>query len=443
MSLLLGGAGLLAQEPTAAGQWTGSIGLPNAPLPIVVRIDRGADGTWSGTMDIPAQGLIGGKLSGVTVEARSVRFTLAGVPGNPTFAGTLTADGGSITGDFTQGAGKFPFALARAAAGAAPAHLRPQEPKPPYPYDVVDVTVPNTAAGISLAGTLTVPRAAGPHAAVVLISGSGAQDRDSTLFGHKPFLLLADYLTRKGVAVLRLDDRGVGGSTGNPATATSEDLAGDVAAAVAFLAARPGINAALIGLIGHSEGGLIAPLAALRSKSIAFLVLMAGPGETGERIMLQQAALIARGMGATEGQIAANRAIQEQAFSIVKTEAEQATRRERLRAVVGDAQATQAATPWFKFFLTYDPAATLRQITVPTLALAGEKDLQVPAKENLAAIEAALRAGGNTQFTIRSFPDLNHLFQTAKTGLPNEYGEIEETMAPVVLETLADWIGRR
>jgi pimeloyl-ACP methyl ester carboxylesterase len=296
---------------------------------------------------------------------------------------------------------------------------------------------------VTLAGTLTTPRGPGRFPAVVLISGSGAQDRDSTIAGHKPFLLLADTLARRGIAVLRLDDRGVGGSTGTVAAATSEDFAGDAVAAVAFLTTRASIDAARIGLLGHSEGGLVAPMAATRSKAVAFLVLLAGPGLTGEAIMVEQAALIARAMGATDGQIAANRSLQEQGFAIVKAEADPAVRRERLRAVIGDAQAAMASTPWFRFFLTYDPAMALRQVRIPTLALNGEKDLQVPAKMNLAAIDAALRAGGNTQFTTRVLPDLNHLFQTAKTGLPNEYAEIEETMAPVVLETIVDWIGRR
>jgi fermentation-respiration switch protein FrsA (DUF1100 family) len=354
----------------------------------------------------------------------------------------LSDDGATISGDFTQGPGKLTFTLRRNTTGkpAVVAAPRPQEPKPPYPYNDDEVTIENSAAGVRLAGTLTTPKTGGGYPVVILISGSGQQDRNETIFGHKPFLVLADYLTRRGIGVLRMDDRGIGGTTGNPALATSEDIAGDVLAAVTFLKTYASTNRSRVGLVGHSEGGLIAPMVATRSKDVAFEVLLAGTGVTGEQILYEQAATLAQSQGATADQIAQRRAMQEQLYGILKSETDVAVMRERIRAINGEASARALTSPWFRFFLTYDPAVALRTVTIPTLALNGEKDVQVPFKQNLPAIEAALKAGGNTDVTVRSFPNLNHLFQTSRTGLPAEYAQIEETMAPVVLETIADWI---
>jgi hypothetical protein len=442
--LLLSSLAVAAQapQPQANGLWEGAINLPAGTLDIAVRLDRPATGEWSGTIDIPAQGAKAVALAGIAIDGRSVRFSIAGVPGSPTFAGTLSDDGATISGDFTQGPGKLTFTLRRNTTGtpAVVAAPRPQEPKPPYPYNDDEVTIENSAAGVRLAGTLTTPKTGGGYPVVILITGSGQQDRNETIFGHKPFLVLADYLTRRGIAVLRMDDRGIGGTTGNPALATSEDSAGDVLAAVAFLKTYASTNRSRIGLVGHSEGGLIAPMVATRSKEVAFEVLLAGSGVTGEQILYEQAATLAQSQGATAEQIAQGRALQERLYGILKSETDAAVMRERIRAINGEASARALTSPWFRFFLTYDPAVALRTVTIPTLALNGEKDVQVPFKQNLPAIEAALKAGGNTDVTVRSFPNLNHLFQTSRTGLPAEYAQLEETMAPVVLETIADWI---
>ncbi len=442
--LLLSSLAVAAQspQPQATGLWEGAINLPVGTLDVAVRLDRPATGEWSGTIDIPAQGATAVALAGIAIDGRSVRFSIAGVPGSPTFAGTLSDDGAIISGDFTQGPGKLTFTLRRNTTGtpAVVAAPRPQEPKPPYPYNDDEVTIENSAAGVRLAGTLTTPKTGGAYPVVILITGSGQQDRNETIFGHKPFLVLADYLTRRGIAVLRMDDRGIGGTTGNPALATSEDSAGDVMAAVAFLKAYASTNRSRIGLVGHSEGGLIAPMVATRSKEVAFEVLLAGSGVTGEQILYEQAATLAQSQGATAEQIAQGRALQERLYGILKSETDAAVMRERIRAINGEASARALTSPWFRFFLTYDPAVALRTVTIPTLALNGEKDVQVPFKQNLPAIEAALKAGGNTDVTVRSFPNLNHLFQTSRTGLPAEYAQLEETMAPVVLETIADWI---
>jgi len=339
--------------------------------------------------------------------------------------------------------------------------LRPQEPKKPYPYIERQVEYTNLKAGVKLVGTLTLPSDKGPFPAVLLITGSGPKDRNETVFGHRPFLVLADYLTRQGIAVLRVDDRGVGESTGDFSQATSEDFASDVLAGREYLKTRKEINPEQIGLIGHSEGGLIAPMVAVKSPDVAFIVLMAGTGLTGEEILYLQGALISRAMGVSEEDIAKNRQFNEKIFSLIKEEKDEKTIEEKLRQMfmadwaelneeekkaIGDpevylkAQLQSLLSPWLKFFLTYDPKPTLSKVKCPVLAINGEKDLQVPPKENLSAIEEALVAGGNKNFTVEELPGLNHLFQTAQTGVPSEYAKIEETISPIALKIIGDWI---
>lgn len=447
-------------DASAAGTWSGHIALPPGPLAISVTLTRGDGGAWSGTIDIPAQGAHGLKLAPVVVTDSAVSFEIANVPGQPTFAGTRSGD--RISGTFSQNGGTFRFELGRGAAAAAatapPRTPRPQEPKPPLAYTAEDVTYRNDAAGVRLAGTLTRPSAGGPFPAVVLISGSGAQDRDETVFNHKPFLVLADALTRRGIAVLRSDDRGVGGSDRGPAGPTSKDFAGDVAAAVAYLETRPDIDRRHIGLIGHSEGGLIAPMVAASSPDIAFIVLMAGPGVPGDQMMYLQAAALARAQGASEALIAWDRSVRQRVYDEVKSETDgvpNAAQREALLAgaptlpgVVSEAAARQttatilagASTPWFRFMLAYDPRPTLARVRCPVLAINGERDTQVVARENLDAIRSALEAGGNRDVTIEALPGLNHLFQTSTTGRPDEYESIDETIAPAALDLIGDWI---
>ena len=326
-------------------------------------------------------------------------------------------------------------------APAAARPPRPQEPTPPYPYQEEQVTFVNAKAGITFAGTLTLPASPTASPAVVLITGSGAQDRDETIAGHKPFLVLADALTRRGIAVLRVDDRGVGGSGGTMATATSEDFVDDALAAVAYLRGRKDIDAKRIGLVGHSEGGLIAPIAATRSKDIAFIVLMAGPGITGDQILFLQGAAIMRANGASEAAISRNREVKQRLFDVIRTEKDDAAAKEKIKSIAPGQE--RVATPWFRYFLSYDPVPVLQKVTCPVLAINGEKDLQVPYRENLDAIGKALRAGGNTDVTTLSMPNLNHLFQTSQTGAPSEYAKIAETFAPAALDAISDWILKR
>jgi pimeloyl-ACP methyl ester carboxylesterase len=295
----------------------------------------------------------------------------------------------------------------------------------------------------------------------LLITGSGAQDRNESLLGHKPFLVLADYLTRRGIAVLRVDDRGVGGSTGSVPNSTTADFAGDVLAGIEFLKTRKEINPKQIGLIGHSEGGVIAPMVAAQSSDVAFIVLMAGTGLPGEEILYLQSERIMKANGATPEQLARQRKSQETIFKVIKEEKDPAVAEKRLHEELSkglteeelnqmkksepaiSAQLKGANTPWFRYFLTYDPRPALRKVKCPVLALNGENDLQVPINENLSAIEAALKEGGNKDVTLVRLPKLNHLFQTSVTGSPNEYRNIEETIAPVALATIGDWILKR
>ncbi len=451
-----------ADQQRIVGFWQGTLKGPGFELRIVFKIKAKND-RLSATLDSPDQGARDIPVSEVSFKQNRVRLEARGIGG--VYEGTLQEDGRSIRGTWRQAGQSFPLTLTRT---DAPAEVkRPQEPKRPFPYEEEEVAFENREANIRLAGTLTLPASGGPFPAVVLISGSGPQNRDEEILGHKPFLVLADHLTRKGIAVLRFDDRGVGKSGGDFKSATTEDFASDVLAAVQFLKTRSEIDARQIGLVGHSEGGLIAPMVAARSRDVAFIVLLAGPALPGERILLLQKALIMKAEGASDSLVALDRRMSEEIFSIIKREPDEVAAREKILAY--DQEAWEAVpeelkqeaekygdhrsglmrglqmslTPWFRFFLTYDPGPTLQKVTCPVLALYGEKDLQVPAGENRPALAAALKAGGNREVTIEILPGLNHLFQTAETGAPGEYGKIEETFSPVALRAISDWIQAR
>jgi len=447
------------------GSWLGTLTVPGAELRIVFHITEGEDGTLSATMDSPDQGANGIPVSEVVFAAGHLKLVSAAVNGE--FEGDLAEDGSQIVGEWRQGGVVLPLTVSRTEEEVE-GPPRPQEPETPLPYDSEEVVYPNTLGGNELAGTLTLPRSAGPHPAVVLISGSGPQDRDETVMGHRPFLVLSDHLTRLGIAVLRFDDRGVGGSTGDFAAATSEDFATDVLAGVDYLLGRDDIDNEKIGLIGHSEGGLVAPMAAVQSDAVAFIVLMAGPAVTGEEIILEQSLLIARAAGRAVADIEDDLDINKKVFEIVKREPDREVAAQQLEELLRTAAAAmtpeemeaaglteetldaqiqsqiqQANSVWVRFFLTYDPAPTLAKVRVPVLAINGELDLQVPPKQNLPVIRQVLQNSGNPDYTVQELPGLNHLFQTATTGSPSEYVGIEETISPVALELMSGWILQR
>jgi len=339
---------------------------------------------------------------------------------------------------------------------------RPQDPAPPFPYVTRDVGFDVAPAeGVRLAGTLTVPEGPGPFSAALLLTGSGAQTRDEELLGHRPFRVIADALARRGVATLRVDDRGVGRSTGSFAGATSDDFANDALAGFRYLASQPEIDPKRVGLIGHSEGGLIAAMLASRERDVAFAILLAGPSVPGEQLMLDQNAALMRASGASDSAIAGARAINRLLFDAAlrahsTAEARAAldstlkasyarldpVTRRQLEAKGGGlaAEFDVLSTPWFRHFLAADPSGFLKGVRCPVLALGGSKDLQVPARENLAAIRSALARGGNARAKTVELPGLNHLFQNCRSGLPMEYGQIEETFAPAALDTLETWL---
>lgn len=420
------------------------------------------------TLSVPAQGLEDVPLSNVTLTPERLLFVYV-PPNAPEIANAkfdiaLKADG-TGEGTMRQAGLDMKVVVARMAEGEAFGPRRPQNPAAPFPYDSREVVVENPVDGAKLAGTLTVPKApAGTrHPAVVLITGSGPQDRDETLLTHKPFLVIADHLSRHGLAVLRLDDRGVGGSNSPTPDPNSLTFAGDIAAAVAFLKTQADIDAANIGLVGHSEGGLIAPIVAAKFKDIAFIVLLAGPGVSGKAVLREQMIAIMRSSGespehiervsAVQGRLLdevvggndealIKRLIRELAQAQLKRSVDAAldpAEAEQMDAMV-DQQTAMMRSNWMRTFMSFDPRETLREVRCPVLALNGALDVQVIASQNLPEVIAALLKGGNQDVTAVVLPGLNHLFQTARTGSPAEYMLIDETFAPVALDLMTRWL---
>ena len=427
------------------GIWLGTLDAGATKLRLVLKIANGPDGLTA-SLQSPDQSQQWLPANSATRSGDSLNFTIESL--GVVYDGKIDAGLNSIDGTFTQGGRPLPLALKRVKDQAELETRHPQNPVKPYPYREEEVTYANKAAGNTLAGTLTIPPGKGPFPAVLLISGSGPNDRDETVFGHKPFLVLSDYLTRKGIVVLRVDKRGVGKSTGDLAHATTADFATDAEAGVQYLKTRAEADPRRIGLIGHSEGGTVAPMVAAGDPGVRFIVLMAGPGVPGDQIIVEQGRLIEEAAGATKEKAAQDADKQRELFALVEKEKDDAVLgkelREKLAGRVPDAQIDvaiqQLTSPWMRYTLTYDPATALRKVACPVLALNGEKDLQVSAAQNLPAIKKALEEGGNKQIEIDEMPGLNHLFQTAKTGSPTEYAQIEETISPVALDKVASWI---
>ncbi len=439
-------------EPLA---FTGVLATPGGNLAMTVVFARTAGGNWVGVIDVPAQGLAGLPFTRVSRDGDAITATLE-IPGSGVqITGEIVEDGQRFTGTFNQGPFSVEIDFQREADYAAPTMNRPQHPEPPYPYTVRDVTVEHPD-GHTLAGTLTIPSGSGPFAAVVLITGSGPQDRDETLVGHKPFLVIADYLTRNGIAVLRCDDRGTGKSGGSFEGATTADFATDALAAMQYLATVEGIDPGRVGLIGHSEGGVIAPMVAGLTDEVDFMVLLAGTGVPGDELLLVQGELIGRAAGADETATAAARAQQEGLFELVRQGLDAEQLRTELRPTIEaelemagldgealhqavEAQMAQIVSPWMLYFLTYDPRPALTRVKCPVLALNGTLDLQVYHDQNLPEILKAITSGGG-DVTIRRYEGLNHLFQPTETGAPSEYGTIETTFDEAVLRDIVVWI---
>jgi len=448
----------LASSPLQTGSWAGPIKTPGGDLKIVFNISSEDGKTYFATCDSPDQGASDIPVESVVVSNDELTINIPAVNGK--YIGTIQSDGKTIIGKWYQSSMKLDCTIT--CCHEKPASTRPQHPKPPFPYLSEEVTFPNKKAGVKLAGTLTLPETGGPFPAVILISGSGPNDRDETVFGHKPFLVLADYLTRNGLAVLRYDKRGIAKSTGDYQAATTIDFASDAAAGLDFLRSNSKIDKSKIGVIGHSEGGIIAPyLAAHRPEEIAFVVLLAAPGVPGKDLLPLQLEKILKLAGANEQELKTALNQQKEMFQIVLNEDDvnkttellnkemekrhNALSDEEKKASGMSLEAMQASaqavnSPWFRCFLSHDPQSDLEKVTCPVLALWGNLDCQVPPEQNQPEIEKSLKTAGNSKVTFKTFDKMNHLFQTCETGSTNEYARITETISPDVLHYITNWM---
>lgn len=457
--LVLLASALFAQN--IAGDWYGTLNIQGNKLHLVFHIIKTAE-TYASTMDSPDQNAFG--LATDNTAFSNNQLTIQAAKFGLKYTGTFKADSNNIKGTFTQGPANLPLTLShdKPTAALAPA-TRPQDPKD-FPYKQEEVYFINPKAGDKLAGTLTMPSGK-VSKIVVLISGSGPQNRDEEIkqFNHRPFLVWSDWLTRQGIAVLRYDDRGIGKSTGDFTSATSADFADDAEAAVSFVKSRNDLKNLSIGLMGHSEGGMIAPMVASRNKDVHFIVLLAGPGTSIKKLMLQQTADQARLAGSNPAEIKQASEINEQVYNVVNQHREltsaqlkpvldtmlyQSLRKiptasfkgKKMEDVVE--QNNALLTPWFRYFLAFDPAEYLTKIKCPVLALNGTLDMQVNSTANLAAIKTSLQKAGNKNFQVMALPGLNHLFQKAVTGSVAEYAQSEETVNPVALQDVSVWINQ-
>lgn len=440
------------------GSWHGLLKVSGIELRISFNISQN-NGVYSSTMDSPDQGAFGIAMTSTEINDNGVKITYAAA--SIVYNGTVKSNE-LITGTFTQGGMDIPLDLSRTLPEKEVVK-RTQEPVKPYPYYSEEVKVDNKLDSVILAGTLTLPSREGKYPVVILISGSGPQNRDEELLNHKPFLVLSDYLTRNGIGVFRYDDRGTASSTGNYNSATTEDFARDVNAIVEYLMTRKEIDHAHIGLIGHSEGGIIAPMVASKSKDVSFIVMMAGTGIPGNELLLLQQEAILKVSGEKEAQIKEMTTFNKEIFNIILNESNDDSITSQLTAYIKKVSKSNPEwmssnkldeeslirmtvksidTPWMKYFIRHNPALVLQKVKCPVLAINGSKDLQVPPKENLAAIKKALDLAGNSKVTIKELPGLNHLFQECTTGNPSEYSQIDQTISPVALEEICGWIKR-
>ncbi len=438
-----------------SGKWVGLLKVQGIQLRLVLNISK-SDSIYTATMDSPDQGANGLPVSKVNLIDSTFIFELANA--KIKYIGILQAD--SISGTFMQGPLEVPLAFKKTTEEIK-GQIRPQEPKPPFPYRTEDVKFLNRKENFYLSGTLTTPDSVGKYPAVILISGSGPQNRDEELMGHKPFLVISDFLTRNGFVVLRFDDRGIAKSEGDFSKATSADFANDVESAFNYLCTRQEVDFKHIGLMGHSEGGIIAPMVAAKNKNLAFIVLLAGTGVPGDQIMLEQQKLIGRATGMNEKDIEKTWEINENIFSIIKKYKDQNELYAKLKSYLSqaikdfpkennpksmndeeiiDKTIEQMANPWMLHFIRFDPKTALKKVKCPVLAVNGEKDLQVSPEQNLGTIKQILNRAGNKKVTIREFEGLNHLFQHCTTGSPFEYSNIEETFSEEVLKYIDNWI---
>ncbi len=438
-ALFFNSLGIMAQ---IEGCWKGklNLGWQQLDLSFVIKHQEGA---YSATLDVPAQGAFDVPVEGVAFDGDSIRLDMNAL--KALYVGIFRAD--TIDGVFTQMGMTFPLMLARSEKEVQ--QERPQDPKPPFSYHIEDVKFTNEREQVELAGTLTVPKGEGPFPAVVLVSGSGAQDRNEEVFNHRPFWVIADYLSRNGIVVLRYDDRGVGGSGGNPALATTFDLSYDAEAAFDFLGSRVEVDGSKIGILGHSEGGLINFMVAARRPDVAFLISLAGPAVRGAEVLKAQQKAMRKAAGMPDSLNAANMKMEDSLYAVINSCShpdEAAPLLKRMMTDAGmdvqeaDRQAEVLLSPWMWYFLKYDPAIAIAKTTCPALLLNGSMDLQVLVSQNFTAYNSCIDKYRKTNLILKEMPGLNHLFQHCQTGHPSEYYLIEETMAPEVLKTMSEFV---
>lgn len=451
-------AGGFAKAQTGfTGIWEGKINA-GAEVRIIFQISYDAANKPVATMGVPGQGLRDVSTT-VDIDGDSIHIGIAQF--HSKYSGLLRGD--SITGTFHQG---IPLPLNLNKVTSVAEKVRPQTPVPPFPYKTEDLVYTNSDKSITYGATITIPPGKGPFPAAILLTGSGQQNRDEEILGHKPFAVIADHLTRKGIIVLRVDDRGMGQTTGDIFSATTRDFADDALVSLNYLLNRKEVDKSKVGLVGHSEGGMIAQLIAAERKDLSFIIMLAAPGEKTLKLMNDQNEAILTKAGLPVSYISAYLSLYNdilttvletdntQAFEKVKTVVDNWTAKTAANIVVAttgikdDRSKTefinrfvsQLGNPWFRYFLSYDPAPTVKNISAKVLAVNGSSDIQVLSKQNLAGIEGALKKSSSKSYEIKEFPGLNHLFQECKACTVAEYSELDQTISPALLEYISSWL---
>ena len=445
MVLILLAQTFYAQE--IIGPWQGELDIQGMKLPLILHVNKDGENLKS-TLDSPKQGAKDLAVSKTEFVNNELKFEATNL--GVSYKGTLKD--GKIEGTFSQGGMQLPLTFVKSTGENKTVFNRPQTPKEPFDYKTEEVTFVNPIDKNTLAGTISIPKNfKNSDKILVMITGSGKQNRDEELFGHKPFAVIADDFAKKGIATLRLDDRGIGGSSKGKDDDTSANYATDISTAVDFLVKKGYKN---IGLIGHSEGGMIAPIVSTTNKNVKFLVLMAGPGTQLDELLLEQNESAGKLAGMSDKDLAEAKIGNQKIYNFIKnykgnnyeTDLKNFMT-ENFKGKMTDAEINQTVNQtkknWFRYFIKFNPDHYLSKIKIPVLALNGSKDFQVPAKDNLAAIKKSLTKAGNKNFEIAEMEGLNHLFQECKTGAFSEYADIEQTISPKVLEKMSSWILKR
>ncbi len=466
LSFLLFASGFISYCQVPVLNWTGILNAGGQKIELRLHLVQNPDKTYTSNWDVPAQKAKGIPSSKTEVSNNQISIEIKMI--GASYLGTLNASSDKMEGTWGQSGMSFPLTMEPLKEGQSETVItKPQTPKPPFSYIVKDFVYEGANTHLTYGCTLTYPTQNKQYPLVILITGSGRQDRDETIFDHKPFAVIADYLTKKGFAVLRVDDRGAGKSTGDFSTSTTADFALDVEEHISYAKTLPMVDASKIGLLGHSEGGLIAPMVAARNKSVAFMVLMAGPGIEITELMALQNEMVLKSAGISQQAINAYIPLYKNLMkSIITTDNKDAaivkakeitkpwvesTDKNLVKLTTNissdddmDKFATTMAetlsTKWWKFFAAYNPQPALQKVKCPVLAINGSADIQVPAEANLKGIEQTLKMGGNKHFSTKQFEGLNHLFQKCTKCTVPEYGELETTIEPAVLETIGTWL---